>query len=225
MVCPGATGWISLADATRPCRLPWPGTSRRPRAGCAMVLMTTGSCARTAPRLAPLLLERPIRPSRRPPGLVRPDCYRDVAWAGFAPNPRHDGCRMVRPGRGRVHVVRGTHPKPACLPAVVLLGLARFGHLRLILQQIIQMLERADDPRRLDRGSRYQFDTIIGELVLLMLVIVAVQAKQLPVAAVRRIILPVMILVMDREFAQAFAENSRAQRAQTCGNRAKARSR
>ena len=38
-----------------------------------------------------------------------------------------------------------------------------------------------------------------------MLIVVTVEAEQLPIAAVRRIIVMVVVLVMDRELAQLFA--------------------
>ena len=40
--------------------------------------------------------------------------------------------------------------------------------------------------------------------ILLVLHIVAVKTEQLPVAAVRRVVIVVMVLVMDREFAEFF---------------------
>jgi hypothetical protein len=38
-----------------------------------------------------------------------------------------------------------------------------------------------------------------------MLIVVTVEAKQLPVAAVRRIVVMVVVFVMNRELAQLFA--------------------
>jgi len=42
-------------------------------------------------------------------------------------------------------------------------------------------------------------------VLTLMLVVMTVEAEQLPVAAVRRIVLMVVVLVMDRELAQLLA--------------------
>ena len=47
-----------------------------------------------------------------------------------------------------------------------------------------------------------------------MLVVMAVEAEQFPVAAVLRVVVVVMVLVMDGEFPQFFPANSRPQRAQ-----------
>lgn len=44
-----------------------------------------------------------------------------------------------------------------------------------------------------------------AHLIALMLIVMTVETEQLPVAAVRRIIVMVVVFVMDRELAQLFA--------------------
>ena len=50
-----------------------------------------------------------------------------------------------------------------------------------------------------------------------VLVVVAIQAQQFPVAAVRRIVVVVMVAVMHGQFVTVAASNSRAQRPQIHG--------
>ncbi len=52
---------------------------------------------------------------------------------------------------------------------------------------------------------RRRFVRPAADLIALMLVVVAIEAEQLPVAAVGRIIVMVVVLVMDRELAQFLA--------------------
>jgi hypothetical protein len=50
--------------------------------------------------------------------------------------------------------------------------------------------------------ARPRFVRPATNLITLMLIIVTVEAEQLPVAAVRRIVVMVVVLVMDRELVQ-----------------------
>ncbi|GKS63166.1 hypothetical protein YTPLAS72_04700 [Nitrospira sp.] len=49
------------------------------------------------------------------------------------------------------------------------------------------------------------FPRSVAYLIALVFVVVAVETEQLPVAAVRWIIVMIVVLVMDRELAQLFA--------------------
>ena len=50
--------------------------------------------------------------------------------------------------------------------------------------------------------ARQRFSRSATDLIALMLIVVTVEAEQLPVAAVRRIVVMVVVLVMDRELVQ-----------------------
>ena len=77
--------------------------------------------------------------------------------------------------------------------------------LALGLQQIIQFFKRVGNQRlRWPVGSCRRVNIAL-QLVLLMFVIVTVDAQQLPVAAVVRIVIVVMVFVMDCQFTELFA--------------------
>ena len=50
--------------------------------------------------------------------------------------------------------------------------------------------------------ARRRFVRSVSDLIALMLIVVTVEAEQLPVAAVRRIVVMVVVLVMDRQLAE-----------------------
>jgi hypothetical protein len=52
---------------------------------------------------------------------------------------------------------------------------------------------------------------------LLVLVVMAVDAEKFPVAAVRRVVVVIVVLVVDRKLLEVLPENSLVQRAQTWG--------
>ena len=94
------------------------------------------------------------------------------------------------------------------------------------LDQAVQPIERI--------GNRFGAAAVIGrrhvrvagDLVLLVLVVVAVEAQQLPVAAVGRIVVVVVVLVVDGQLpAAASPRTPRPQLAQRWGNSLSARSR
>ena len=74
----------------------------------------------------------------------------------------------------------------------------------LVLQQVGESGERFVR-RRLSAVVRFGFAEGFLVKIFLMFVVMTVKAKELPVAPVRRIVVVVMVLVMDREFAQFFA--------------------
>ena len=51
-------------------------------------------------------------------------------------------------------------------------------------------------------SARSRFVRPASDLIALMLIVVTVETEQLPVAAVRRIVVMVMVLVMDCELVQ-----------------------
>lgn len=64
------------------------------------------------------------------------------------------------------------------------------------------MSKGREGPIRLMARGRFVRPAIY--LIALMLIVMAVKAEQLPVAAVRGIVIMIVILVMDRELAQLF---------------------
>jgi hypothetical protein len=50
--------------------------------------------------------------------------------------------------------------------------------------------------------ARSRYVRLASDLIALMLIVVTVEAEQLPVAAVRRIVVMVVVLVMDCELVQ-----------------------
>ena len=74
-----------------------------------------------------------------------------------------------------------------------------------ILQQSIKTSERLEGRGWLLIVSRRHFIMPFLIQIPLVLIVVAVKTQQFPVAAVRRIVIVVVILVMDSEFTKFFA--------------------
>ena len=74
-----------------------------------------------------------------------------------------------------------------------------------ILQQSIKTSERLEGRGWLLLASRQRFIMPFLIQIPLVLIVVTVETQQFPVAAVRRIVVVVVILVMDRELTKFFA--------------------
>ena len=74
-----------------------------------------------------------------------------------------------------------------------------------VLQQIFQTSERLVTVARLLPAGRCRFVIPICNLMPRMFIVVTVDTQQLPVAAVRRIVIVVVILMMDCEFSDSLA--------------------
>ena len=74
-----------------------------------------------------------------------------------------------------------------------------------VLQQILQICERHVAGTWLLHVVRRCFVIPFGHLVPRMLIFVTVDTQQLPVAAVRRVVIVVVILMMDRELSDSLA--------------------
>ena len=71
-----------------------------------------------------------------------------------------------------------------------------------LLQQVLQSRKRIVGRATFPTGTVVAGMTTIGFDLLLVLVIVAIDAQQLPVAAVRRVVVVVVIAMMNGQFAQ-----------------------
>jgi hypothetical protein len=74
-----------------------------------------------------------------------------------------------------------------------------------ILQQSIKTSERLEGGRWLLLASRQHFIIPFPIQIPRVLIVVTVKTQQFPVAAVRRIVIVVVILVMDRELTKSLA--------------------
>jgi len=74
-----------------------------------------------------------------------------------------------------------------------------------VFQQILQTRERLVVVMQLLPAGRRRFVIPFRNLIPRMLIVVTVDTQQFPVAAVRRIVIVVMILMMDREFSNSLA--------------------
>ncbi len=71
-----------------------------------------------------------------------------------------------------------------------------------MLQQRVQTGERLVSSRRLVFAAPCFFTIRVGDLLSRVLVIVAVETQQLPITPIRRIVVMVVILMMNRKLAQ-----------------------
>lgn len=76
--------------------------------------------------------------------------------------------------------------------------------LSLALEQVGEAGERGECRWAILLLDRRRDINWVSDLIPLVLIVVTVEAEQLPVASVRRIVIVVVILVMDRELVQLF---------------------
>ena len=77
--------------------------------------------------------------------------------------------------------------------------------LDLALEQVSELGERREGRRSILLSARRRLTRRASHLIPLVLIVVAVETEQLPVAPVGRIVVMVVVLVMDRELAQLLA--------------------
>ena len=79
------------------------------------------------------------------------------------------------------------------------------GRLGLALDQVSEMGEGREGRRSILLPARRCLTRRVSHLIPLVLIVVAVETEQFPVAPVGRIVVVVVVLVMDRELAQLLA--------------------
>jgi hypothetical protein len=77
--------------------------------------------------------------------------------------------------------------------------------LDLALEQVSEMGKGRESRGSILRPARRSFTRRVSHLIPLMLIVVAVETEQFPVAPVMRIVVVVVVLVMDRELVQFLA--------------------
>ena len=73
------------------------------------------------------------------------------------------------------------------------------------LEHVRKMGEGREGRRSILLPARRRLIRCVSYLIPLVLIVVTVDAEQLPVAAVERIVVMIMVLVMDRELVQVLA--------------------
>ena len=126
---------------------------------------------------------------------------------GFRDPDHHSGARLQRAAKHGVT----SHPRRiGKMPAVPAAGCTAAGNLpsRVPEAESVSPLEQGIQPGKwaVGRIVHSRFGPVAGPSHMVdmasVLVVVAVDAKQLPVAAVKRIVVVVVIAMMDRELAQ-----------------------